>query len=63
MLKIQGEGVPYTGSTKKGDLFIKLLIQTPTKLSSKSKKLFEEIIENEGDNSNPSPIPLSEIPS
>lgn len=63
MLKIQGEGVPYTGSTKKGDLFIKLLIQTPTKLSSKSKKLFEEIIENEGDNSNPKPIPLSEIPS
>lgn len=61
MLRLREEGVPIAGTSKKGDLYIKIIIKIPAKVSSKSKSLLEEIAKNEGENDSPSALPLSEL--
>lgn len=62
LLRVTGEGVHVLGG-KKGDLFLKVLVDIPSKLSSRSKDLLSEISKLEGENDNPSAIPLSKINS
>lgn len=61
MLRLKEEGVPIPGSSRKGDLYIKLLVKIPTRLSGKSKSLLEQLAQNEGDNNSPELTPLSEL--
>jgi len=61
LLRLKEEGVPYANSSRKGDLYIKLLVKVPTKISTKAKSLYEEIVRLEGDNNSPSLTPLSEL--
>lgn len=61
LLRIRGEGVP-TGIGRKGDLYIQIQVQIPSKLSSNSKKLLQEISAIEGENENPNLIPLKDLP-
>jgi len=44
LLRISGKGIPYNGG-KRGDLFIKIKIKLPNKLSKKAQKLVEELKE------------------
>lgn len=53
MLRVKGEGVPISGSSRKGDLYIELSVQTPTKLSSKQKDLLRQFMELENPTSEP----------
>lgn len=42
MLKIRGKGVPYTSNPDRaGDLIVKIIVQLPTKISSKQKELLQ----------------------
>jgi len=59
MLRIKEEGIPSGG--RRGDLYIKLYIEIPTKLSRRGRELLEELAQIEGENTNPNPIPLSQI--
>jgi molecular chaperone DnaJ len=59
MLRIRDEGVPYSG--RRGNLYIKLMVQIPSKLSRRGRELMEELSRTEGENSSPNPIPLSEL--
>jgi curved DNA-binding protein len=44
ILKLKGQGMPYYDEpTKRGDLFVKLMIKVPEKLTAKEKELFEEL--------------------
>ncbi len=61
LLRIPGEGVPATATSRKGDLFVKVMVQIPTRLSSKGKKLMEELAETEGDNDSPKLTPLENL--
>ncbi|MCQ2982730.1 MAG: molecular chaperone DnaJ [Treponemataceae bacterium] len=61
LLRIPGEGVPATSTSRKGDLFVKVMVQIPSHLSSKGKKLMEELAEVEGDNDSPKLTPLSDL--
>ncbi len=60
MLRVKEEGVPST-SGRRGDLYLKLLVQVPAKLSRKGKELLEELRATEGENFEPKPIKLSDI--
>ncbi len=43
LLKIRGKGVPYTSNPDKaGDLYVKVMVQIPTKISLKEKELLEQ---------------------
>lgn len=44
VLRVRGKGVPID-SKNRGDLFVKLEVKTPTKLSRKAEKLIEELKE------------------
>ena len=43
LLKILGHGMPRLGGYGRGDLFIKLSVKTPKRVSAKAKKLLEEL--------------------
>jgi molecular chaperone DnaJ len=59
MLRISGEGVPE--GSRRGNLFVKLIVQIPEKLSRRGKELLEELARIEGQNDNPKPIALSQL--
>ena len=59
MLRIRDEGVPM--GNQRGNLYIKLMVQIPEKLSRKGKELLEELAKVEGQNDSPKPIPLSQL--
>ncbi|MDR1147876.1 MAG: molecular chaperone DnaJ [Spirochaetaceae bacterium] len=60
LLRLREEGVPKA-SGKRGDFYIKLMVQIPSKLSSKGRALLEEFSKLEGENEKPTPIPLAEL--
>ena len=60
MLRIRDEGVPSGG--RRGNLYIKLLVQIPVKLSRRGRELMEALAITEGENDSPKPIPLAEVP-
>ena len=60
MLRIRDEVVP--SGNRRGNLYIKLLVQIPVKLSRRGRELMEELARTEGENDSPKPIPLSEVP-
>lgn len=48
IIKVKGKGVPYLhNSSKRGDLFIKLIVVTPTSLSDEEKKIYQRLFEIE----------------
>ncbi|MCL2763469.1 MAG: molecular chaperone DnaJ [Treponema sp.] len=59
MLRIRDEGVPAAG--RRGNLYIKIIVHIPEKLSRRGKELLEELARTEGQNDNPGPIPLSQL--
>jgi molecular chaperone DnaJ len=59
MIRIRNEGVPSGG--RRGDLYIKLIVRIPEKLSRQGRELLEELSKIEGENESPKPIPLSEL--
>jgi len=62
MLRIRDEGVPMgPQNSQRGNLYIKLMVQIPEKLSKRGKELFEELAKVEGQNNNPKPIALSQL--
>jgi len=62
LLRIRDEGVPVANG-RKGDLYIKVIVRIPSKLSAKAKQLLEEVSRMEGENATPSPIPLADLRS
>lgn len=48
-LRIKGYGVPYINSSNKGDEFVEIKIEIPTKISSRERELYEEIAGRESD--------------
>jgi molecular chaperone DnaJ len=59
LLRIREEGIPSSG--RRGNLYIKLMIQIPAKLSKRGRELMEELSKVEGEEDSPKPIPLSEL--
>jgi molecular chaperone DnaJ len=62
MLRLREEGVPGSnGGARRGDMYIKLMVQVPTKLSRRGRELLEELQRVEGDDAAPRPIKLSDL--
>ena len=45
VIKIKGQGVTRLQSTQRGDLFVKIIVETPTKLNKKQRELLEKFEE------------------
>ncbi len=62
ILRLKGEGIPYLhNADRRGDMYIKLRVVIPKRLSSKEKALLKEFAQIEKPVSNPKPIPLSSL--
>ena len=62
MLRVKGRGVPYLNSKDhRGDMYIKLQIETPKRLSMKAKALMRELADVLGEDAAPDPVPLVEL--
>lgn len=61
ILRVKGEGVPVAGSSRKGDLYIKIMVQIPTHLSSKQKDLLKQYMDLENPTKEPDLMPLSKL--
>lgn len=61
MLRIKNEGVPYNSSGKKGDLYVKLIVELPVKLSSEQKAAMETYAKYEKASTEPAKIPLDKL--
>ncbi len=61
LLRIKNEGVPVLNSTRKGDLYIKILVQVPSRLSARQKELLEEFSKLDNATTSPNPLPLSSL--
>jgi len=59
MLRIRDEGVP--AGNQRGNLYIKLIVKIPEKLSRQGKELLEELAKIEGQDDSPKPIALSQL--
>ena len=59
MLRIRDEGVP--SGNHRGNLYIKIIVRIPEKLSRRGKELLEELSRTEPQNDSPGPIPLSQL--
>lgn len=62
MLRVKNEGVPYLHNNKKrGDMYIKIRVVVPTKLSTTARNHLKEYASIVGENESPDPVPLSEL--
>ncbi len=62
ILRLKGEGIPELHSpARRGDLYIKLIVKVPTKVSARAKELLKELASVNGEEKSPKPIPLSEL--
>ena len=62
ILRIRGEGVPFLNSSdRRGDLYLKIRVEIPKKLSAKGKSLLKEFGDSEGQNDHPKPVPLAQL--
>ena len=61
LLRIKGEGVPAGTSGRKGDLYVKIMVQIPTRLSSKQKDLLNQYLELENPPKEPQLMKLSSL--
>ncbi len=60
--KIRGEGVPHPHNPeRKGDLYVKVLIEIPTHLSRTEKDLLKQLSQSMKVNDSPKPIKLSNL--
>lgn len=60
MLRLRGEGVPHDGGHR-GDLYVKVLVRVPERLSGKAKELLKAFAEASGDEPAAGPVPLSQL--
>jgi molecular chaperone DnaJ len=61
VLRIKNEGIPIVNSTRRGDMYIKLHVEVPRRLSGRAKELLKELSTVEGENGSPDPIPLRDL--
>ncbi len=61
VLRLKNEGIPVVNSSRRGDMYIKIHISIPKRVSGKSKELLKELSELEGEDHTPDPIPLREL--
>ena len=61
LLRVKGEGVPVTGTSRKGDLYIKVVVQTPQRMTARQRELLEEYAKLDNATTSPTCVPLSSL--
>lgn len=51
--RLRGKGIQYVGYKTRGDQFVTVVVETPTKLTAKQKELFKKLDDTVGDEAQP----------
>jgi len=62
ILRLKSEGVPLLHHPeRRGDLYIRVMVEVPTKISGKARNLLEQLASLTGEEDSPKPVRLSEL--
>ena len=61
ILRLRNEGISHASSGRRGDMYLRILVTIPRKLSPRAKTLLKELAEVEGENTSPKPVPLADL--
>lgn len=61
VLRLKNEGIPLVNGSRRGDMYIKMHVEVPKRVSGRAKELLKELSELEGEDQTPDPIPLREL--
>lgn len=62
IMRLRNEGVPFLhNSRKRGDMYIKIQVQVPDRLSGKAKSLLKEFADIVGEEKSPQPVPIRDL--
>ena len=62
ILRVKNEGVPFLhNGSRRGDMYIRIQVEIPTKLSGREKELLSKLAEIRGEDASPEPVQLSEL--
>ncbi len=62
VLRLRDEGVPHMGEGgRRGDLYVRILVRVPARLSAKARDLLRELQRVQGEEESPEPVPLAEL--
>ena len=56
MLRVKGKGVPQLRGSSRGDMYIRVMVETPRRLSLKAKELLKELRNEIKEDSSPEPM-------
>ena len=51
--RLRGKGIPYVGYKTRGDQFVTVVVETPTKLTREQKELLKQLESSVGDDGQP----------
>lgn len=57
LLRVRGQGAPKLNSTDRGDLYLRIQVDTPKHLGLKARSLMKQLSEAMGENDRPQPVP------
>ena len=62
ILRLRSEGIPHLhNKNRRGDMYIKIRVQVPTKISGRARSILEELSELTGETASPKALRLSDI--
>ncbi len=61
LLRIKDEGIAVPNSSRKGDLYVKVVVKYPSKISRDLQKILEQYKEKERPETSPSLVPLADL--
>ena len=54
-LRIKGKGFPFINSSQRGNMFLRLVVNVPKRVSLKGRRILKELAEELGESERPSP--------
>ena len=60
MLRVKGRGIPSPRGSSRGDMYIRVMVETPRRLSMKAKSLMKDLAAELKENTSPTPMEFQE---
>ena len=60
MLRVKGRGIPSLRGSSRGDMYIRVMVETPRRLSPKAKELMKELAGEIKESTSPTPMEFQE---
>ena len=56
ILRLKGKGFPFINSSQRGNMYLKIVVDVPRRLSLKARRIVKDLAEELGDTDKPTPM-------